>query len=93
MTALGLIASIFSRAQPSIAPNTRCITQRQLEYLRVLIERDAEAVAARNRAPGELVWRPRGRWEYVIQEDVEGKRHTLTKTAAPAQAPSMSLFV
>lgn len=80
MTAHGLIADIFGRAQPGLPGNMRRITAAQLKYLRDLIDQDEEGNAARRGDRGSIVWMPSGRWKYVLTEDTSGReKHTLTK--------------
>ncbi len=93
MIALDLIASIFARpGWGSVAPNVRRITPEQLKYLQDLIAADPEATAVRKGAPGSLVWAPAGNHKYVITEDLNGTRHTLTKLSSLDAEGTGSLF-
>lgn len=92
MTAFDLIDSIFSRAQREAAGNVRRITRDQLKYLRDLIDADPEGGAVRNGAPGSLVWMPRGARKYVLTEDLNGNKHTLTRLSSIATSETGRLF-
>lgn len=84
MTALELVGSIFGR--PGSAPDLRPVTAAQLGYLRDLMERDP--VRPRAIAPGELEWRPSGRWRYVLKED-PGGHHSLRRAGVHAPPPRL----
>jgi len=96
MTAYELIRDIFSRYQAGVPGNARCITRPQLELLRKLIAEDPEgrAVESSPAEPGysATVWLPAGRNKYILTEDLQGKRHRLTRLANVVRTDMGRLF-
>lgn len=92
MTARGLIIDIFSRVQDGVPSNTRRITGAQLHLLRTLISEDQERGAVEFGGTGVTIWKPSGREQYVITEDLRGKRHTLARVPNIGAAGTGMLF-
>lgn len=91
MTARELIDSIFSRVQ-SGSGDVRFVTRPQLVLLRKLIDEDEYGEGALPQGLGVSVWKPPGRYKYTITEDLEGNKHSLTRSGSIETAGMASLF-
>jgi hypothetical protein len=91
-TAHDLIGDFFSRPQANIESNKRYITPAQWKFLVDLIGQDPEGSAIENGANGGLVWMPSGRWKYVLSQNPDGTRKTLTRLNAGRPVDAGRLF-
>jgi hypothetical protein len=80
VSALGFVEEIFSRYQGGPG-NVRRVTLRQLLKIEELINEGSDAGAVTRGAPGSFLWKPDGRWKYVVTRDLVGNKHTLTRFA------------
>ena len=92
MTAHELIAQWFARPQPGVASNLRFITLAQLDLLRELIAQDEEGGAVARGVNRSFVWKPSGRYKYVVTEGPDGRRNTIVRLANIGASSAGSLF-
>lgn len=92
MTAQQLIADIFSRPQHNLPSEMRRLTPEQFKYVRdmILIE-DAKGTVHSGQG-GSLVWSPAAGEKYVLTEDRDRWKFTLTKFAAVEWTGQPTLF-
>lgn len=92
MTAAYLVGEIFSRPQQGIASDVRRLTGRQFVVLRELMLKEESKGTVRAGLGGSLVWAPPGRVKYVLTEDRNQWKYTLTRMTTAAPAESGRLF-
>lgn len=92
MTAHELIADIFARPQSGMPSNMRYITQGQLDFLRNLIGQDEEGGAVNAGMNGGFLWKPSGRWKYMITVDPQANKRTLTRIMTLTPTGAGTLF-